>query len=166
MSLAKRFLLMLMVIAGIAFIYIKTKGSTLWGKTYFVVFDKVNGFGKNDPVYFKGTKVGTIKKADFTSDGNYIVELFLTKKTVIPIDSKATVLFTHPISKTYVMNIVAGTSSIMLSQMDTLRGDNNIPLKERAPLPDTSNYDITKDTNLRIITISPSGDTIDLKLGN
>jgi len=55
-------------------------------KTYYAVFENVNGLSVNDPVIIEGLKVGNVKMIDFLLDGsnNLIVKLKIKNDINIP----------------------------------------------------------------------------------
>ena len=119
----------IVVIIAIALLFIGfnfLKGIYIFDKsrTFYGIYDKVNGLEKSNPVVLNGFKVGQIKNIEIIQDGsgNLLVTLSVNKEFNIPKDSKA-LLRAADLLGSMQIQLVLGKSAVLAQSGDTLKPD-------------------------------------------
>jgi phospholipid/cholesterol/gamma-HCH transport system substrate-binding protein len=98
-------------------------------RTFYAVYDQVNGLVAANPISIKGLKVGQVKKLYFDprNPQNIIVELYILGDYPIPENSKARI-FSSSLLGAPEVEIIPGTSKQMAASGDTLLSETEATL--------------------------------------
>ncbi|MBT8304224.1 MAG: MCE family protein [Bacteroidia bacterium] len=105
----------LLVIAGIALFifgynYLKGKNLLNSDRTYFAIYDNVEGLSPSTPVTINGLNVGTVQKIDFSDDsGKLLVTMNITKDFTFSKNSEA---------QLYEAGLIGGKSIAIVPKFD------------------------------------------------
>jgi len=94
-------------------------------RTYYAVYDNIDGLGQSNPVMLNGFKIGLVKdvKLHPNGQGNLLVEILINDENLqIPDDSKAKI-FTSDLLGSKAVDMVLGESMVMAADADTLLSD-------------------------------------------
>lgn len=93
-------------------------------RTFYGIYDKINGLEKSNPVVLNGFKVGQIKNIEIIQDGtgNLLVTMSVDKDFDIPQDTKA-LLRAADLLGSMQIQLVMGNSAVLAQSGDTLTPD-------------------------------------------
>ena len=118
----------------VGFVFVLATTILIWGlmflkglellkpsRTFYAVYDQVNGLVAANPVSIKGLKVGQVKKLYFDTRNpkNIIVELYILGDYPIPKNSSARI-FSSSLLGSPEIEIIPGGSAVMAKSGDTL----------------------------------------------
>ncbi len=119
----------------IALVFVVTLALFIWGfnflsgkdvfskqRTYYAVYDQINGLDEANPIVVSGLKIGQVKRISFHPDfkGKILVEFLVTNNDIeIPSNSVAR-LFSSDIMGSRAIEIRLGNSTTMAQSGDTL----------------------------------------------
>ncbi len=112
--------------------YLKGKDFFTSNKTYYALFDNVDGLVKSNPVVMNGFRIGMIEKIEFTPDhsGKLLVKMLVSKNTFISKDAVA-VIFSSDILGQKAMRIDLGIDKSVANDGDTLMAELQSSLTEK-----------------------------------
>ena len=94
-------------------------------RTYYAVYDNIDGLGQSNPVMLNGFKIGLVKEVKLhpNGQGNLLVEILINDENLqIPDDTKAKI-FTSDLLGSKAVDMVLGESMVMAANADTLLSD-------------------------------------------
>lgn len=119
----------IVVVIAIALLFIGfnyLKGNYVFEKsrTFYGVYDKINGLEKSNPVVLNGFKVGQVKSVEIIKDGssNLLVTMSVNEDFDIPKDSKG-LLRSSDLLGSMQIQLIMGNSSVLAQSGDTLTPD-------------------------------------------
>jgi phospholipid/cholesterol/gamma-HCH transport system substrate-binding protein len=128
----------------VGFIFIVATAILIWGimflkgleifsksRTFYAVYDHVNGLVVANPVSIKGMQVGQVRKMSFHPDrpGKILVELYIKNELPIPKNSVAKILSSDLLGSKEV-SIELGNSTVMINDGDTINAETDATLGE------------------------------------
>jgi phospholipid/cholesterol/gamma-HCH transport system substrate-binding protein len=102
------------------------------GRTFYAVYDQIDGLSKSNPILINGFKVGQVEDIRFLPDysGRLLVKFSLSNKDfMIPEDSKARIVSSDLLGSKSI-DLQLGTSSVQIENNDTLVSDIEASLTE------------------------------------
>ncbi|MCU4155716.1 MCE family protein [Carboxylicivirga sp. A043] len=113
------FIAFLIVVWG--FNFLKGRNIIEVGKSYYGVYDRIDGLTKASPIFFRGFKIGTVRDIDFHpyEPNRFLVTFTLIEEIMIPEDSKAQI-YSLDLMGSKGVQFVSGTSQNMLAVGDTM----------------------------------------------
>jgi len=104
-------------------------------KYYYVVYEKIEGLLKANPIYFKGYKVGYVEDISFviTKSKDLLIELAINEDLKIPKNSKVNIV-SSDIMGSKALELVFSDSINFHNQFDTLHGDVEGSLQEQVSI--------------------------------
>lgn len=129
-KVSKEFKIGAIVVISIALLFMGVnylKGINIFQnqRTYYAVYDNIDGLGQSNPVMLNGFKIGLVKdvKLHPNGQGNLLVEILINDENLqIPDDSKAKI-FTSDLLGSKAVDMVLGESMVMAADADTLLSD-------------------------------------------
>ena len=119
----------IVVVIAIALLFIGfnyLKGNYVFEKsrTFYGVYDKINGLEKSNPIVLNGFKVGQVKTIQIIKDGtgNLLVTMSINEEFDIPKDTKG-LLRASDLLGSMQIQLVMGKSSVLAQSGDTLTPD-------------------------------------------
>jgi phospholipid/cholesterol/gamma-HCH transport system substrate-binding protein len=129
-KVSKEFKIGAIVVISIALLFMGVnylKGINLFQnqRTYYAVYDNIDGLGQSNPVMLNGFKIGLVKEVKLhpNGQGNLLVEILINDENLqIPDDTKAKI-FTSDLLGSKAVDMVLGESMVMAANADTLLSD-------------------------------------------
>ncbi|MCH2198792.1 MAG: MlaD family protein [Flavobacteriales bacterium] len=116
--------------------YLKGINIFVQQRTFFAVYDDVDGLSVANPVILNGFKIGQVKTVGFhpKGDGSLMVEFSIDQKDLnVPVDSKAKI-FSSDLFGSKAIKIIMGDSTLMANPKDTLESEIEMGLAESVRL--------------------------------
>ncbi|WP_306639974.1 MlaD family protein [Sanyastnella coralliicola] len=116
--------------------YLKGINIFVQQRTFFAVYDDVDGLSVANPVILNGFKIGQVKTVGFhpKGDGSLMVEFSIDQKDLnVPVDSKAKI-FSSDLFGSKAIQIIMGDSTLMANPKDTLESEIEMGLAESVRL--------------------------------
>lgn len=109
------------------------KGKELFSsvRTFYAVYKNVSGLEQSNSVFISGVKVGHVSKVYFdkSMNGDIVVELMVKENFPIPENSIARI-FSENLMGSRAIEILLGTSTVMIQDRDTLVTEVEVSLKD------------------------------------
>ena len=129
-KVSKEFKIGAIVVISIALLFMGVnylKGINIFQnqRTYYAVYDNIDGLGQSNPVMLNGFKIGLVKEVKLhpNGQGNLLVEILINDENLqIPDDTKAKI-FTSDLLGSKAVDMVLGESMVMAANADTLLSD-------------------------------------------
>ena len=129
-KVSKEFKIGAIVVISIALLFMGVnylKGINIFQnqRTYYAVYDNIDGLGQSNPVMLNGFKIGLVKEVKLhpNGQGNLLVEILINDENLqIPDDTKAKI-FTSDLLGSKAVDMVLGESMVMAADSDTLLSD-------------------------------------------
>ena len=125
----------LFILALVAFIwgfnYLKGTNILFKRTVLFAVYDEVGGLTSANPVYLHGLKVGQVNDVYFEGGGStrIVTRIQINEDVPIPVNSVAQI-FSSDLMGSKAINLILGTSPILVQDGDTLLSDMQATLQE------------------------------------
>ena len=103
------------------FNFLKGRNIIEVGKSYYGVYDRIDGLTKASPVFYRGFKIGSVRDIEFHPDmpNRFLVTFTLFDQINIPSDSKAQI-YSLDLMGSKGVQFIRGKSDAMLAVGDTL----------------------------------------------
>ncbi|WP_430815570.1 MlaD family protein [Carboxylicivirga sp. RSCT41] len=113
------FIAFLIVVWG--FNFLKGRNIIEVGKSYYGVYDRIDGLTKASPVFFRGFKIGSVRDIEFHpyQPNRFLVTFSLFEEIPIPADSKAQI-YSLDLMGSKGVQFIGGSSRDMLAVGDTM----------------------------------------------
>lgn len=129
-KVSKEFKIGAIVIISIALLFVGVnylKGINIFQnqRTYYAVYDNIDGLGQSNPVMLNGFKIGLVKEVSLhpSGKGKLLVEILINDENLqIPNDTKAKI-FTSDLLGSKAIDMEFGESLVMATNNDTLLSD-------------------------------------------
>ena len=129
-KVSKEFKIGAIVVISIALLFMGVnylKGINIFQnqRTYYAVYDNIDGLGQSNPVMLNGFKIGLVKEVKLhpNGQGDLLVEILINDENLqIPDDTKAKI-FTSDLLGSKAVDMVLGESVVMAENTDTLLSD-------------------------------------------
>lgn len=111
--------------------FLKGKGTFKSDSTYYIIYDRIDGLAKSNPVMVNGFAIGQVDHIGFTADtsGRLIVEISVKDKVELPGGSVARI-FSSDLMGTKAIELIFGDEDFMHHSGDTLIPDFEGSLQE------------------------------------
>lgn len=112
--------------------YLKGINLFIQQRSFFAVYENVDGLGPSNPVVLNGFKIGQVSEVGFhnSGDGRLVVKFNIDQKDLnIPVDSKAKI-FSSDFFGSKAIELIMGDSSAYAAKGDTLDSDIQVGLAE------------------------------------
>ncbi len=115
--------------------YLKNSNVFTKHRTFYAIYDQVNGLTSSAPIFIKGFKVGTVKDVYFMSDGSnrIIVKMQLSNDIPVPIASIAKI-YSSDLMGSKAVEIILGKSPNFAKDEDTLSNQLQASLAEEVSI--------------------------------
>lgn len=129
-KISKEFKIGVIVLCSITLLFVGLnylKGINIFQnqRTYFAVYDNIDGLGQSNPVMLNGFKIGLVKEVGLhpNGQGKLLIEILINDENLqIPSDTKAKI-FTSDLLGSKAVDMVFGESLVMAANADTLLSD-------------------------------------------
>ncbi|MBK3516832.1 MlaD family protein [Carboxylicivirga marina] len=113
------FVAFLIVVWG--FNFLKGRNIIEVGKSYYGVYNRIDGLTKASPVFFRGFKIGSVRDIEFhpQEPNRFLVTFTLFDEILIPVDSKAQI-YSLDLMGSKGVQFIVGESQQMLAVGDTM----------------------------------------------
>ncbi len=121
-----------LVLLVIGINYLKGINLFIQQRSFYSVYENVDGLGPSNPVVLNGFKVGQVSNVDFhpSGDGSLVVKFNIDQKELkIPSDSKAKI-FSSDFFGSKAIELIMGDSAIYAENGDTLDSEIQVGLAE------------------------------------